>query len=80
MKRAVLSPLGERVAPELISWAKPGESFPVVKEVNGKCNCGYEYLDPDSFHTMGCREQFATIKRPDGEEQIVLRSHIKVLS
>jgi len=77
--KAVISESGKRYSGTLLEEALRSEPFVVLKEKNGECNCGYEELDPDSYHLVGCQSLYATILLPSGREQIVRCSDIRIL-
>jgi len=79
LKSAVLSEAGKRSASCLPKGAGNGP-FEVVRDPNGKCNCGYEDRDPESYHFAGCPSLFATILLLGGREQVVLREHITMVT
>jgi len=79
MKTAVVSDFGKCFSQFLTDELQHLEPFEVLKEQNGECDCGYEPLDPDSYHLSGCSSLYSTVRLPDGREQTVSRNDITIL-
>jgi len=74
--RATVSRFGRRFHGSLLANLIANEPFKVI-ERRVKCDCGYEELDPDSTHTIGCAHLWTKVQLSNGSTQTVAWSDIE---